>query len=103
MVAWDSEDRTVITSERLVKLVVVVLRLAEVVNDVSQMKKECRSRGAAVHHISSHRVGHGRFMLDRRQHRLRAVHLCRSGIAHGMKRNLSGVGDRIDNLFWNKV
>src|SRR5689334_7620960 len=42
MVAGDGKDRRRVIAEWLVKLIVIVLRFTKVVNDVPQMKEECR-------------------------------------------------------------
>src|SRR5262249_5031512 len=53
VIARNGEDRSRIVSERVVKLIVIVLRLAEIVDDVAEMEEECRAvciiRAAAIH------------------------------------------------------
>ena len=53
VIARNGEDRSRIVSERVVKLIVIVLRLAEIVDDVAEMEDECRAiclvRAVAIH------------------------------------------------------
>ena len=53
VIARNGEDRSRIVSERLVELIVIVLRLAETVDDVAEMEDECRAvciiRTATIH------------------------------------------------------
>src|SRR5215470_10457051 len=53
VIARNGEDRSRIVSERVVKLIVIVLRLAKIVDDVAEMEDECRAvcfvRAAAIH------------------------------------------------------
>src|SRR5262249_47807737 len=53
VIARNGEDRSRIVSERFVELIVIVLRLAETVDDVAEMEDECRAvcivRAATIH------------------------------------------------------
>ena len=72
VVAGDREDRPVVGAERLVELVVVVLALAEVVDDVAEVEEERRPGRAADVHVPRHRVGDARLVRERLRRRLEA-------------------------------
>ena len=98
VVAGDREDRPVVGVEGLVELVVVVLALAEVVDDVAQVEEERGSGRAALLHVPRHRVGHVRLVLQRLPRGLEAVHLGRPGVADRVKADLLGRCDRVEEL-----
>ena len=59
MVAGNGEDGTIVFAKGLVKLVVVVLRLAKVVDHVAEMKEEGGTSGTSRLHGGGHGVGDG--------------------------------------------
>lgn len=93
MVARDREDGQRIVSEGLVELVVIVLFLAKVINNVSQVPGEGRMvvqvGGSSV---EGHLVGDGQLVLIFFAGRGSA------GIAQNVKDNLSGAGDVLDHF-----
>src|SRR5215470_1808664 len=53
VIARNGEDRSRIVSEWVIKLIVIVLRLAKIVDDVAEVEEECRAvcivRSPAIH------------------------------------------------------
>jgi hypothetical protein len=94
VVAGDREDRPVVVPERLVELVVVVLALAEVVDDVAEVEEERRPVGTAGRDVVCHRIGDARLVGDRGRRGLGAVDLGRAGVADGVEDDLVRGDDR---------
>src|SRR5215813_1022198 len=92
VIARNGEDRSRIVSERLVELIVIVLRLAETVDDVAEVEEErravCIVRAATIH---------GDLIRDSELIEVFA-RIGSSGIAECMKDDLSRILDRLDEL-----
>ena len=93
VVAGDREDRPVVVAERLVELVVVVLPLAEVVDDVAEVEEEGGGVGSALVDVARHRVGHAGLVRDRLLRRLEVVDLRGPRVADAVERDLLRRGD----------
>jgi hypothetical protein len=91
VIAGDRENRPIVTAVRLVELVVVVLALAEVVDDVPQVEEKGWDRGAAGFHVVGHRVRHAMLALDEVRRRSALV-------SDHMKGDRPGVQDRLQEL-----
>jgi hypothetical protein len=91
VIAWDRENRPIVTAVRLVELVVVVLALAEVVDDVPQVEEKGWDRGAAGFHVVGHRVRHAMLALGEVRGRSALV-------SDHMKGDRPGVQDRLQEL-----
>ena len=92
MVAGDGEDRRRVVAERLVELIVVVLRFAEIVDNVTQMEQEGRAvRLVGGLAIQGHLVADPDFVLV-------GAGVGRAGIAVRVEDDLAGLGDGLFDL-----
>ena len=103
MVSRDREDRAVIGPIGFVKLIVIVLVLAEVVDDIAQVKKESRAIEAAVLDVGCHGVGDSCLMSNSSCLRLQRTHFGRPCVSNGVKCDLSCRLDGTENLDRDKV
>jgi hypothetical protein len=97
VVAGDREDRPVVLTKRLVELVVVVLVLAELVDDVAEVEEE-RGDDTGVPRrgqVGRHHVRHPG-LVGQREARGRGV-LGRTGVADGVEGDPRAAGDRIEH------
>jgi hypothetical protein len=92
VIARDGEDRPVVGAERLIELIVVILRLAEIVDHVAQVKEKGRTIDAL--HVRHHSVGDRGLVTERGGGGLRPVDLGGAGIADRMERDFSRALDR---------
>src|SRR6516164_118639 len=92
VIARNGEDRSRIVSERVVKLIVIVLRLAKIVDDVAEMEEECR----AVCIVRSPAI-HGDLIRDSELIEVLA-HIGGPRIAECVKDDLSRILDLLDEL-----
>src|SRR5438270_10389506 len=84
VVSRNRENRAWIIPKWIVKLIVVILRLSEVINNISEVIKEGRSiRGIGCSAVGRHLVSHGNLVS--------VLSFVRStGVASGVEDNLSG-------------
>jgi hypothetical protein len=99
MIAGDGKYRTVVFAKWLVELIVIILRFAEVVDHIAQVKKECRAGHASGLHIERHSVSNAGLICDRGCGHA----LGRARVAHGMKSNSSGGVDGIENFGGDEI
>ena len=94
MVAGNREDGPVVGAKRLVELIVVVLILAEVVDDVTEVEEERWSAAPPSFDVLGHPVGHAGLVGDRLSGGLRYVHLGGARVADGVEGDLLRLDDR---------
>jgi len=98
MVAGDGEDGAVVGAIRFIELVVVILTLAEVIDESAEMKEKRRGVGSANMHVGCHRIGHSRLLRNRLRSGLVKVDLRRAGVANRMEGDLLGCRDRCNRV-----
>jgi hypothetical protein len=92
VIAGNREDGAIVFTVRFVKLIVVILAFAKVVDDVSEVEKKRGTVDAAGLHVRRHSVSDGGLLRKRPGCGLTSSRLCRPRIAHGVKRNFpSGI------------
>ncbi len=99
MIAGDSKDRTVVIAKGFVELVVIILRFAEVVDHIAQVKKESRAGHASGLHIGRHGIGNAGLICNRGcGHSLGCAR-----VAHRMESNSSGGVDGVENFGGDEI
>src|ERR1700674_656130 len=103
MVPRDRKDRPVVFAKGLIKLVVVILPLAEVVDYVAQVKEERWAVHTLRLHIRRHRVGDRSFVLNRGACGLRPAYFGRARVADSMEADFSSLSDGVGHVFGDVI
>lgn len=87
VVAGEGDDRARVVPERIVELVVIIFRLAEIIDHVAEVEQEGRPLvGGVGREVPDHAVGDGQLMVV-------VGRVARPGVPDRMERDLPGGGD----------